>query len=277
MLPHRLTGFSVTPRASSLGEVARAARAGGGNAAFGNPTPKTYQQIRDHCSFDQSAPSMVLGYTQHPHGYSAPVFDVEVKFDSRFPYPYGYLVLYPLANEGSLDCIYLAAGEHDSGGTYQQRPVYLRVTEAISARACAAEREHVMDHRYAYTQTLVRAQNAIETIAQERVYAETPELLDTSEEIAYALISDQLQQKLKEALGDELGTTDTSWKARYDTVAKRTVERDTQGWHNMSLGGLVDTKQSDNLPLRWVREAAAGDSRINEGNPGADSADVLDI
>ena len=126
-------------------------------------------------------------------------------------------------------CWFLGAGTHKTTHTEGGKDVYWIMSAGMSADDSTAEGEHSSDIKLAYDISLKEAEDVLTA----NVYGKTfgPK---ASEADAEQAVLDAITGKLTHA---GLGSDQSKWAATYETLYRKTLERDNKGWHTFGLGG----------------------------------------
>lgn len=98
----------------------------------------------------------------------------------------------------------------------------------MASRNYGAELEHSNDHKYAYKISLKEAESVLTRHIAGRNFGPKPTQAATEQ-----MVLDRIQKKLTHP---QLGNDKTQWGAKYRMLSLKTLDRDTKGWHNFSVG-----------------------------------------
>jgi hypothetical protein len=166
------------------------------------------------------------GWTYFPTGYAAPDFEFNAKATGAnwTAQP----TLKTAASDGSGNSYYVSAGKYKTQHVEAGKDVYWNFSAAISTRDQAAEQEHCDDTALAYDISLKEAETLLNTHIVGKSFGPK-----SSKAAAEQLVLDEITAKLTHA---GLGNDKTKWASIYDTLFRKTLTRDTSGWHTFALG-----------------------------------------
>jgi hypothetical protein len=130
--------------------------------------------------------------------------------------------------EGDSVCMFLGAGRHPTTLTEGGKAVFFELSAAMSSRDSDAEAEHSNDIKRARDISIKEA----ETVLTDHVIGTTFPSRGTKAE-AEQLVLDRITSKLTNA---GLGNDQTKWAGIYETLYRKTLERDNKAWHTFGLG-----------------------------------------
>jgi hypothetical protein len=132
------------------------------------------------------------------------------------------------AFEGNSVCWYVATGTHPTTHVEGGKPVFWKMPGPMAARDRTAEREHSNDIKRAYKISLKEADTLLKRHIVPRTFG--PE---ASEAAVTTKVLNRIAAKLTHA---GLGNDQTKWGTIYDTLYRKTLQRDNKGWHTFALG-----------------------------------------
>lgn len=139
--------------------------------------------------------------------------------------------------EGDTVCMFLDAGRHPTTLTEGGKPVFFQVSAAISARDGQAEGEHANDLKQARDISIKEA----ETVLNDHIIGKTFPAAGTQAE-AEQHVLDRIAAKLTHA---GLGNDQTKWAGIYETLYRKTLQRDAKGWHTFAPGARTVNKAGE--------------------------------
>lgn len=233
-------GSSATlgfPQPASLGAIQQMSGSDeriDGSMASGPPVGTTVLGIQGH-----SGGIWEIGWTYFPTGYRAPNFDFNSKDKGRGGKTEWYASPTQTATafEGTGDSYYATAGLHKTAHKEGGKDVYWNFSAAMSARDDLAEQEHCNDHAHAYNISLKEAEDVLIAHVIGKDFGPNATKAE-AEQMALKAITDNLTHAA-------LGNDKTTWAAKYDTLFRKTGERDTKLWHSFALGGRRTNKAGD--------------------------------
>jgi len=166
------------------------------------------------------------GYTEWPAGYAAPDFDFNTTATGAewFSKP----TLKNAASEGISGSFYTSAGKHKTALKEGGNDVYWTFSPAISTLIKVGEQEHCDDFAEAYRISLKEADTIVNTNIVGKVFGPKASKAD-----ADGLVLAEITRALSHA---GLGNDKTKWAGIYNTLFTKTLNRDSSGWHSISLG-----------------------------------------
>ncbi|WP_163542013.1 hypothetical protein [Occultella kanbiaonis] len=199
-----------------------------------------------------------LGVTGAPVGVKAPQYQLIPSSDGATEY---FIAKAQNAEEGTHDSFYLAPQErrtHQDPLGWDDRPtgrgkgrVYIEVTPAISSLARDGEQEHCDDYAHAYKVSL----GALDSLIDDEIDGKKvagPER-DTALKRARRLVD----MTMEAANLGWMGWKQSGWLAGYQALARKTADRDTNGWHTFTK--ILERAGDDDI----VR-VTAGSTAINK-------------
>lgn len=160
--------------------------------------------------------------------------------------------------------LYPGPGVHDlgSGPTGQRR--HLHVTEEMSELVQRGEQEHLLDLEWARHLSYDRAAAAVNAAAEAPAAPRpTPEAARAA---ALETVRAGLPGALRWAPGEDPGLR---WRRAYSRLAHATIERDQNGWHNLTSAFVLDPGEKRRLGVPVDDEVTRyiGGTEIGEHPP----------
>jgi hypothetical protein len=207
-------------------------------AAIAGPSGANLPKIQNMVVFDAGR----VGATGPipPANLQAPQFDFNVTSKANakgvtefFAKP----TLTQSAKEGDADCWFLPAGTHKTTLTEGGKPVFWKMTAAMSALDAAAEAEHSSDLKRAFKISIKEAHNVLVGKVVGKTFGPK-----ASEAEVKQLVLDRIKGNLTHP---QLGEDQTKWEAQYIAMTQKTLGRDAKGWHTFHLGNRKTNKAGD--------------------------------
>lgn len=180
------------------------------------------------------------GWTSFPVKYKAPKF----KFSTSSKKPKGGTKQWfakpkrtRKADEGNSVCWFLGAGLHKTTHVEGGKPVYWEMSAAMSTLDSQAEGEHSSDTKLAFDMSLKEAQDVIDAHLTGKTFGPKATEAEVKQEVL-----DTITANLTHA---GLGSDQAMWGTIYDTLFRKTLERDNKGWHTFALGGRYTKANGD--------------------------------
>jgi hypothetical protein len=199
-----------------------------GAAAIPGPSSVSLSTIQNASTFN----AWRLGWTSFPLATAkAPQFDFNLssKAGGSGTEWYADPKSTQAAYEGDSVCWYLGAGTHKTTHTEGGKDVYWIISAAMSADDSTAEGEHSSDIKLAYDISLKEADDLLNAHVVGKTFGPK-----ASEAEAKQAVLDTITSKLTHA---GLGNDQSKWAATYETLYRKTLQRDSKGWHSFGLGG----------------------------------------
>ena len=153
-------------------------------------------------------------------------------------------------DEGTNVCMFLDAGRHPTTLLSGGKPVFFQLSAAMSALDGQAEGEHANDIKQARDISIKEA----ETVLNDHIIGKTLASAGSKAE-AEQKVLDEITTKLTHA---GLGNDQTKWAAIYETLYRKTLQRDNKLWHTFGV-----TARTVNAAGEVTLEVGPGSTSIN--------------
>jgi hypothetical protein len=181
-----------------------------------------------------------LGITTWPAGAKAPTFDFNTSSKTGSGGAvewYAAPTLTQSADEGSNQCLFVDAGTHKTEHSEAGKDVYWIMSGPMSAADSNAELEHSQDMKLAYEISLKEAEDVLKAKVVGKTFGPK-----ASEAEAKQAVLDTITGNLTHP---GLGSDQTKWAATYETLYRKTLERDAKKWHSFGLGNRTVMPSGD--------------------------------
>jgi len=230
------------------------------NEAIVSPSVKSLIDIQN------LAPAMkLLGATSRPANFKVPDFDFQtinmasvglLAALAKKPLWYAFPKLTKSAYEGDNFCYYISQGLHKTIFKEGGKPVFWRMSKAMSQKDHDAELEHSNDHKQAYKISLKEADDVLTKHVVGKSFGPKP-----TKAAAEQMVLDKIKAKLTHP---QLGSDKTKWAAKYTMLSAKTAIRDTKGWHTFGVANRTEIKNKKGKLIKVIYKVNKGTTKINK-------------
>ena len=215
-------------------------------AAIGPPGGTTLLTIQGFSGGDST-----VGWTYFPTNHRAPDFKFNStdKGSAGAPKWYASPTSVKTAFEGDAKSYFATAGLHKTTKVEGGKDVYFDISAAMSTRDSSLEQEHCDDIMAAYNMSLKEAEDVLVALVYSVDFGPKP-----TKAAAEQMVLDTIKANLTHP---GLGNDKTTWAATYNTLFRKTLTRDTSGWHMFGL-----TNRRTNAAGDVLYDLATGSTKL---------------
>ena len=199
-----------------------------GAAAISGPTAATLKTVQHSGS---ATNLWRLGITTWPAGAKAPTFAFNTSSKAGKGGAtewYAAPTQTQTADEGSNQCLFVDTGTHKTEHSEGGKDVYWIMSGAMATADSNAELEHSQDMKLAYEISLKEAEDVLKADVIGKTFGPK-----ASEAEIKQVVLDTITGKLTHP---GLGNDQAKWGATYETLYRKTLQRDSSKWHSFGLG-----------------------------------------
>lgn len=171
------------------------------------------------------------------------------------PQWYGVPVLLSKAYEGDSQPYYLGPGEHLSAFKEKGVDRYYNISNTISQRDHDAELEHANDFKYAFDISLKEAESVLLKHVEGKKFGPKASPAEIEQ-----MVKDTIRSHLTHP---QLGEDQTMWGAKYETLQKKSLNRDQKGWHTFWISNRKEVKDKKGTVTKITYDVTKGTTKIN--------------
>ena len=166
------------------------------------------------------------------------------------------------SSEGDSQPLYLGKGDHKTTqkdaatNTWEWR----HLTAAISKADYNAENDHGKDYKKAAKISVQEAEDVLQNHIVGKSFGPKPTSVQAEQ-----MVLDAITANLTHA---QLGNDKTKWLGKYSALQKKTLDRDTKGWHTFSSTNRREIKNAKGKVIKVIYDLVKGPNfKVNVNNP----------
>lgn len=166
------------------------------------------------------------------------------------------------ANEGDSQPLYLGKGDHKTTQKDAATKAWewRSLTAAISKADYHAENDHGKDYKKAAKISIQEAEDVLQNHIVGKSFGPKPTSIDAEQMVLNAITANLTHP--------QLGNDKTKWLGKYSALQKKTLDRDTKGWHTFSSANRREIKNAKGKVIKVIYDLVKGPKfKVNVNNP----------